>query len=341
MTDILIIGAGVAGMAAAEQLVRAGHTPRLIDKARRPGGRCATRRVDAAQDADWFDYGAQYFTVREDAFRRIVDADLATGRLTHWTPKVALAEQVVGTWLVSPSPDERERLIGPSGLNGWVRERLEAARLTVETERLVQSVAAEDNGWRVVFENGDAETAPAVLLTPPAAQSAALLGQHAGSIDPLAAADSALSACHSVVVEAPPLVDTQAIFFKSGRLSWVADNTHKAGRLRDRHLWTLHADADYSDAHVDTPAAELADELIAEFAAATAQSPLDISLVRSHRWRYARPGRGAPDEEQICWVDKGQRLALAGDWLAGGRVEGAWLSGHIAALRLIDALAGA
>ncbi|MES1935083.1 NAD(P)/FAD-dependent oxidoreductase [Salinisphaera hydrothermalis] len=339
MTDILIIGAGVAGMAAAEHLSAAGYSPRLVDNAARPGGRCATRRIAADRDADWFDYGAQYFTVRDDGFRALVDADLKAGRLARWSPAIASAEQVAGTWLLTPSPDDRERLIGPRGLNVWVRERLAAGGFDIATERRVERAVADQNGWRIDYSNGEHDRADVVIFTPPAVQTAALLGPRAADIPALADAGAALAACHSVVVRAPALPERQAIFFKSGRLSWVADNTHKAGRDGDRHLWTLHADAEFSDAHVDTPTAELADELIAEFAAATAQRAADMEIVRTHRWRYARPGRGAPDADDLCWTHTAAGLAIAGDWLAGGRVEGAWLSGRDAARHLIAAYA--
>lgn len=339
MTKILIVGAGVAGMAVAEHLAAAGYVPKLLDKAARPGGRCATRRVAADRDADWFDYGAQYFTVRDDGFRELVDADLQAGRLTRWSPAIASAEQVAGTWLLTPSPDDRERLIGPRGLNAWVRQRLQAAGLDVATKRHVRRIVAEGKRWRVEYADGTADSADVVVCTPPAVQTAALLGARAADIDALAHPDAALAACHSVVVRAPALAESQAIFFKSGRLSWVADNTHKAGRGGERHLWTLHADADFSEAEVETPTAELAGALISEFAAATAQRADDMEIVRTHRWRYARPGAGAPDADDLCWTDTAAGLAIAGDWLAGGRIEGAWLSGREAARRLIAAYA--
>ncbi|HET7313376.1 NAD(P)/FAD-dependent oxidoreductase [Salinisphaera sp.] len=340
MIDILIIGAGVAGMAAAEHLAAAGYRPRLIDKADGPGGRCATRRVAADREAAWFDYGAQYFTARDDGFRALIDSDLDAGRLIRWSPEIASAEQAAGTWLLTPSPDDRERLIGPRGLNLWVRQRLQAAGLRFDTGRRVQRISRDGhdgNRWQVESEHGAVEHADMVVLTPPAAQAAALLGDHARRIDALTNADTALSACHSVVVRAPALAECQAIFFKSGRLSWAADNTHKAGGRGEMHLWTLHSDANFSQAHVETPTAELADALIAEFAAATAQRSDRMEIVGTHRWRYARPGAGAPDADDLCWIDTRAGLAIAGDWLAGGRVEGAWLSGRAVVRRLIAA----
>lgn len=42
---VSLIGAGIAGIACATTLVRAGITVTLLEKSRRPGGRVATRRM--------------------------------------------------------------------------------------------------------------------------------------------------------------------------------------------------------------------------------------------------------------------------------------------------------
>ena len=68
--DAVVIGAGIAGLCAAEQLVAAGRHVVVLDKARGIGGRMATRRVGAAV----CDHGAQFFTVRGADFAGIVSA---------------------------------------------------------------------------------------------------------------------------------------------------------------------------------------------------------------------------------------------------------------------------
>jgi renalase len=54
-TDVLIVGAGIAGLAAATDLHAAGRTVLVVDKGRGVGGRLASRRIGAAT----FDHGAQ------------------------------------------------------------------------------------------------------------------------------------------------------------------------------------------------------------------------------------------------------------------------------------------
>ena len=58
---VTVIGAGLAGLIAAQQLHNNGHDVVVLDKGKSPGGRLATRRIGDAT----LDHGAQFFTVRE------------------------------------------------------------------------------------------------------------------------------------------------------------------------------------------------------------------------------------------------------------------------------------
>ena len=59
-----IIGAGMAGIACARTLVKAGHQVTVFEKAEQVGGRTATCDTPHGN----FDSGTQYFTVRDDRF---------------------------------------------------------------------------------------------------------------------------------------------------------------------------------------------------------------------------------------------------------------------------------
>ena len=82
--EILIIGAGMAGLSCAEHLTRAGRTVALIDKGRGPGGRMAARRVDIEGETVRFDHGAQYFTARDAAFHAAVAEWETAGAAARW-----------------------------------------------------------------------------------------------------------------------------------------------------------------------------------------------------------------------------------------------------------------
>jgi predicted NAD/FAD-dependent oxidoreductase len=65
MMRVVIVGAGLSGLVAANELQAAGVEVAVVDKARSPGGRLATRRIGGAT----LDHGAQFFTVRTPAFQ--------------------------------------------------------------------------------------------------------------------------------------------------------------------------------------------------------------------------------------------------------------------------------
>ena len=71
--QVAVIGAGIAGLACTTTLAQAGIGVTLLEKARRPGGRVATRRVDGLS----FNHGAQFATAHGSDFAGLL-AGLAT-----------------------------------------------------------------------------------------------------------------------------------------------------------------------------------------------------------------------------------------------------------------------
>ena len=78
--EILIIGAGLAGLSAASTLVSQGREVLVLDKGRGVGGRLAGRQIDGAN----FDHGAQFMTARNPRFIAQVERWVATGVATEW-----------------------------------------------------------------------------------------------------------------------------------------------------------------------------------------------------------------------------------------------------------------
>ena len=73
MEDVVIVGAGLAGLLLARELQTRGRRPVLLEKSRGPGGRLATKRVEGVV----FDQGAQFFTARTPRFAAEIEAWLA------------------------------------------------------------------------------------------------------------------------------------------------------------------------------------------------------------------------------------------------------------------------
>ncbi|MCX6540905.1 MAG: FAD-dependent oxidoreductase, partial [Actinobacteria bacterium] len=102
---VVIVGAGLAGLTAARQLSDAGHHVVVFDKGRSPGGRLATRRIGSSR----FDHGAQFFTIRSDAFAALVQPHLNSGLVFEWCRGF------------SPDGDGYPRYAVRAGMNAWAK----------------------------------------------------------------------------------------------------------------------------------------------------------------------------------------------------------------------------
>lgn len=314
---VAIVGAGISGLACARALRDAGFDPQLFEKSSGVAGRMSTRRGDGWQ----CDHGAQYFTARDPAFRVEVGRWLAAGVAQRWLPRL----RAFGPGGAVRVPDESlERFVGVPGMTA--PGRLLAEGLPVRTQSTVDALARGPGGWRLCCaERGWIdESFASVLLALPAPQAAVLLAGAPGAAPALEALTRAarMRACWALMLRypAPLVLDFDAAFVNEGPLRWVARDAGKPGRAGPE-TWLLHAEAEWSERHVDEPPERVGPMLVEAFVRLGGAVPADWT---AHRWRYADTAR--PLEADCAW-DSGAGLGLCGDWLAGGKVEGAWRSG--------------
>jgi photolyase PhrII len=318
LLDVLIVGAGMAGASAARALSDQGHRVQILDKARGAGGRMSTRRADTFQ----FDHGAQYFTARDARFRRWVLAWEARGVVARWQPKLVS----IDAHGIQPKTDDRlQRFVAQPGQNALLKHLLSDLPQRFDTE--VKRIERQAGIWRA-FDAANAQIAQAehLLLCVPAAQAAALLNAQPAALAYAHAAD--MQPCWAVMVafHTPLAVPFDGAFVNDGALSWIARDSSKMGRPKAFDCWVLHATAAWSQAHIEDSAEQVCALLMQEFARITGVDGTPIS-VNAHRWRYALgslDGRTADGH----YFDYELQLGCAGDWCAGGRVEGAFLSGQ-------------
>jgi predicted NAD/FAD-dependent oxidoreductase len=184
--------------------------------------------------------------------------------------------------------------------------------------------------WRIQSDGGQTIEARTVLVTAPPRQSADLLGEG----DPLVTTLEGLEMLPAWAImlgfdDAPDL-PFDAAFVNHGPLSWIARNDTKPGR-DSGPAWIGHASAAWSLEHLESDPASVASELKRAMAELAPEFGAKASLCMAHRWRYAMCERPL---EGPALVDDQRGLAIAGDWCAGDRIEGAWISGVAAARRL-------
>jgi hypothetical protein len=138
-----------------------------------------------------------------------------------------------------------------------------------------------------------------------------------------------MHACWAALVafEAPVSTPFDGAYVTASPLGWIARDRSKPHRGL-AETWVLHASALWSAAHVDDAADAIGPFLLNAFAdLVRARLPAPVYL-GAHRWRFA-----AADPPLATGVlsDASNRLLVCGDWCAGNRVEGAFLSGVAAA----------
>lgn len=335
---VLVIGGGIAGLTAARRLTASGCRVSIVDQGRRPGGRLATRHVlngdaDRPEHASLsFDHGAQYFTARDPRFAAAVEEWLKARIVQVWSGKLAAF-------------DSEGRDAVDDGVARWVG----IPNMTSVGRHLARDldlkhglrVTALEHGSGTAGDSGPrwtARTADGLTLGP---FDAAIVALPAPQALPLVSASATITAAVSRVRMHPcwatlvafaerVLTPFDGAFVTGSPLGWIARDRSKP-RRELAETWVLHATAGWSTAHVDDSADAVGPFLLNAFADLV-RAPLPRPVYLSaHRWRYACAD---PALNLGAIVDPSMRLAVCGDWCAGNRVEGAYLSGLAASERI-------
>ncbi len=330
-TEVLIVGAGIAGLMAARRLADFGVAATVFERSDVVGGRMATVQMGPGLA----DYGAQFFTVRTPEFGAWVD---------HW-----LRERVIFQWgtgfgaasLGISMPDGHPCYAAHGGMRA-LAEHL-AHGLDVSTRSGIVGVTyGRDGGWQALDENGCVITARALIMTVPAPLALRLLD--AGEVEVSERDETALRAIAFAptlaglfwIDGAVELPEPGAVQRPNAPITWIADNRRK-GLSPRAALITVHAGPAYSRELWHMPdwevlvALESGLRLFRNGKTAVVQSRLD-------RWLYATPVEVYPEP---CLVAEDlPPLAFAGDAFGGPRLEGAALSGLASAEAVATRLRG-
>lgn len=324
---VAVVGSGMAGLTAAIQLRELGHDVTVFEKSRGPGGRLAAKRVPGGSA----DMGAQYFTARNPEFLPFLETYAGTDSFGPWQGRFGF-QLASGEWDRFP---EQTRFVGTPRMTAISRAL--SRHVTMVTETRVGKLARKDHQWLLYDTNGSwLGSFDRVIITAPPAQARELLAD--SDLTELAAhldePVRRIVPCWAVAAhfQSTPWAHHEGMRCQHPALSWVANNSSKPGREDQGQWWVLHASAEWTRRHVETPASDVAQGLISAFQEVTGFVEGPDETV-THRWLYARSEDGALPGH--LWFPE-QGIGLAGDWLSGGRVEGAFNS----ACGLVAALAG-
>jgi renalase len=318
-----IVGTGMAGVAAARTLSKAGVNVKLFEKSPRLGGRMATREHVLPDGRRYlFDHGCQHLSARGPDFAKLLALLLQNGILQLWRDSLP--------GLTGPGP----YYFAPRGMRSAM-EYL-ARKLDVLHESVSRIEYAEAGQYRIWTEDAEGAEVPylvqSVVLTPPVPQCLKLLD--AGGITvPVRDRLSAVTYCkrltYLAAVEATALPGEAGVYPPRGPVVWVADNYAKGLSLNGPAL-TVHADPNFTDLSWDVDAEAIRPFLFPPSAPWSGGNELYGVL---HRWRYAEAVRQSP--EPFAEIAPG--LLLAGDGFGQAKgAEAAFDSGRAAAKRLLN-----
>lgn len=323
--SVAVIGSGLAGLTASILLGQLGHSVTVFEKSRGPGGRMASKRVGSGSA----DVGAQYFTARNPEFLSFLQRWAGSDAFREWPARFRFQDDTLN-W--QPFPEEK-RYVGVPRMTAITRAL--SAHVDVTARVRIERLERSGNKWQLVCTEGlNHGVFDQVIITAPPAQARELLlaSQLDGLAEELENPVDQILPCWAVAAHfsEPPDVNADAMRPHSEVLYWVANNSSKPGRNDSGQWWVLHATPEWTKAHVDAEPGHVSNALVGEFAALTGADARPDETV-AHRWLYAR---SAWSSQPGYRYDAENGVGLAGDWLAGGRVEGAWES----ATRLVAAI---
>jgi renalase len=322
--NIAVIGAGIAGLSCANTLEQLGFKVDIYEKSSGPSGRMSTRRGDG-----WSaDHGAQYFTARSPELNKELNVWLGNNIVAEWQPKIKVLEN--NLWRESIAKEKR--YVAVPNMNSLGKHL--ATKLSVQYKTTIHEISRQNNQWTLnSVEFGTLQKSyDHLVIAIPAPQATVLCSHLEDEIKQLTASAN-MDACWTMMAHFPnqPRVnhlEFDAAFINQGIISWLCRNTSKPGRS-GLDYWTIQATPEWSNEWIEATPEIVTEHLL--MALKDIGFNCEDAQISTHRWRYAR---GHVISEPKFYLSQDQQLSLCGDWLHGGRVEGAWLSGHHLAIAL-------
>lgn len=327
---IAIIGAGISGLACATVLKNAGFNVTVFEKSKGVSGRISTRVTD-----DWqCDHGAQYFTASDAQFTAEVQRWQQAGVAAEWQPRLQVFDGVSFAAKESTVNTAKTRYVGVP--RNTAPAKYLAQSLNVKVATTINKIERNGSVWQLLSKEHGKLTPQfdALILAIPSPQAQALLQQPAPALAGVAAS-VIMRGCWALICQFnyPLALPFDGLFVNNHLLSWVARDSAKPGRnhpANNRETWLLHASSEWSEAHIEDDAETVAALMLAAFIELGGEMPQTYT---SHSWRYAE----CVDYLKLgCVWDADLQLGLCGDWLNGGKVQGAWLSGQLLAKKLLQ-----
>jgi renalase len=347
MTDVAVIGAGMAGLTCAQQLQQRGYNVVVVEKSRGLGGRLATRRL-AQTHAD---HGVRCLEIQGDLTRSLIQTLEAQGVLHGWTDRVYTLAR---SGDLVPSADMQPRYATRDGLTSVAK--FLGQDLTIRRHQRGTAIApTTDRTWKLALDPNSLDpnssdppnsslTAKVLVVAIPAPQALTLL-------EPLTGLPSdILAAVRSVIFD--PCITTIATFATAdsdgmklsypaiecpddAELAWIAIDSSKQLQPQQTAV-ILQSTAAFAHIHLESPdLRSVGQQMLARAAEILSWQAVPIDL-QVHRWRYAFAAQ--PYSQPLLHTNAPLPLICGGDWCGGTNLEAALRSGISCAAQAVHYL---
>lgn len=338
MWDVVVIGAGLSGLAAARSLNQSGYAVLVLDKSRGVGGRLASRRVKDTV----LDHGCPLLQPLGPYQSDLIEQGVAAGLLHPWSPAVydLRANQL------QRRPSRHPYYTAEAGLNALAK--LLATGLEIQKQAQVSQITPLGQGWQLELMAPGLEplTTRCLVMALPAPQISPLISPLQASLEGIKDLQTQLQQVRfrpiiTAIAGYPPHPPTPDP--GPGWMIWSEDPNDLACIILDSSkrpqpaepVVVIHSQADFARAHLDhsdlsgvgTQLLTQAGQLVAAWIAAP-------QWLQVHRWRYGQVSH--PLAAALLKTEKLPALVGCGDWCGGDwgehtGVEAAIASGHQAA----------
>lgn len=346
---VAVIGAGMAGLACASKLKQAGLVVDIFDKGLFTGGRLASRTSDANQ----FDYGAQFFTIRDNHFSDFLAPCIDKGRVRPWEARFGKLVPGLGFQL---DTSDKERFVAVPAMRSLAEYIVEDHELSVRTGVLVSSLVYDEDilasdelsgrrKWSLKVQQPAGSQPEATVGSKYDLVVIAIPPEQARKLWPFATLESisfhpciaAMFSFAEAVQVFPEYGDQclDAVVAQHEVFSWIARDSSKPGRPTGER-WVLHCSPQWSASHFNEEKDDLSKFLLRSFGDISGTNLPEVLFSKIHLWRYALCERSSG--EGFIWLEE-KGIGFCGDWLENPRLEGAFMSGNALAEKIVSGFA--
>ena len=212
---------------------------------------------------------------------------------------------------------------------------------TCRSNTAVKGLVREGEHWQLITADGPIEHRyDEVIVAMPPVQAIRLLGEKLPGLSDMAD-QVPLRPCWTAMIAFESVVELPfeaATVNGHSTIAWLARNSSKPGRPPSPpECWIVNARGDWAQARLDSDSDEIAGELHQSFLRLSQELGVTlppVATMKGHRWTFALCDRAWGKR---CVREATLGLTLCGDWLLGGRIEHAYLSGRAAAAAVFAA----